>query len=156
MSESILYPIKKILLPTDCSKYSINAAKYTVEIAKKHNSKVTLLHALDVQLDVHPIDLGSNLLTARIAIENEKEIKERSMKIMEKTKKVFDKTAVPIEMKYVCCGNPRESIVEIASKENFDLIVMGHKGITGIKHVMLGSVAEGVCQTAPCSVLIVR
>ena len=96
------------------------------------------------------------MLTAKLAIENEKEIKERSMKIMEKSKKVFDETSVPVEIKYVCCGTPSESIVEIARKENIDLIIMGHKGLTGIRHVMLGSVAEGVCRTAPCPVLNIR
>ncbi len=47
-------------------------------------------------------------------------------------------------------------IVETAKMENFDLIVLGHKGMGGLKHLMLGSVAEGVCGAAPCLVLMVR
>jgi len=43
--QHLFYPIKKILLPTDGSEHSIKAAKYAAEIATKHGSKVTLLHA---------------------------------------------------------------------------------------------------------------
>jgi nucleotide-binding universal stress UspA family protein len=47
-------------------------------------------------------------------------------------------------------------LVEFARTGNFDLIVMGTHGRTGIRHVLMGSVAERVLRTAPCPVLTVK
>jgi nucleotide-binding universal stress UspA family protein len=48
------------------------------------------------------------------------------------------------------------AVVDQAEKLSADLIVMGTRGNTGLKHVVLGSVAERVVRTAPCSVLTVK
>ena len=74
--DDALYALGNILLPTDGSKYSIKAAKYTAEIAKKHGSKVTLLHVLELNLPTadHPIEFD-DLESVWIAIEDENEIK---------------------------------------------------------------------------------
>jgi nucleotide-binding universal stress UspA family protein len=53
-------------------------------------------------------------------------------------------------------GHPAERIVQVASDRGYDLIVMGSRGISGIKEVLLGSVSHHVCQHAKCSVLIAR
>jgi nucleotide-binding universal stress UspA family protein len=47
-------------------------------------------------------------------------------------------------------------IVDYARREGFDLIVMGTHGRTGLKHVVMGSVAERVLRAAPCPVLVVK
>jgi universal stress protein A len=56
----------------------------------------------------------------------------------------------------VCVGNPARAIVQTARDLPADLIVIATHGRTGLKHVLLGSVAEHVVQRAPCPVLIVR
>jgi len=53
-------------------------------------------------------------------------------------------------------GAPTEEILRCAKAENFDVIVMGTHGRTGLKHLLLGSVAERVIRGAPCPVLVVR
>jgi len=53
-------------------------------------------------------------------------------------------------------GIPAEEIVEVANKDSVDLIVMGTHGWTGIRHMLLGSVAEKVLRMATCPVLVVR
>jgi nucleotide-binding universal stress UspA family protein len=53
-------------------------------------------------------------------------------------------------------GDPREVLVDIASTEKTDLLVVGSRGRTGIARLLLGSVASHVASNAPCSVLIVR
>ncbi len=158
MSEKIhFYPINKILLPIDGSKFSIKAARYTAKVAKKHNSKVTLLHVMQLHFTDadKPIEID-DLESAVIEIEHETEIKERAKNIMEKTEKLLIEDNIPFETQYFLFGNIPEIIVKTAKEENFDLIIMGHKGLTGIKHAMLGSVAERVCHIAPCPVLIIR
>ena len=51
---------------------------------------------------------------------------------------------------------PAEAIARCAEKVGADLIVMGTRGLTGLKHVLLGSVAERTLRTAPCPVLTVK
>ena len=53
-------------------------------------------------------------------------------------------------------GHPVETIVLAAQKMKASLIVIGTHGRTGVKHMLLGSVAERVARQAPCPVLIVR
>jgi len=156
-TEFIFYPIKKILLPTDGSEYSLKASKYAAEIAKNHGSKVTILHVMELKLPAakHPISFH-DLDSAIIAVEDEAPIKERAKKVMEKSEEILKSANVPIETEYISFGKVDRIIVETAEKEKFDLIVMGHKGLGGIKEVMLGSVTEGVSRNAPCPVLIVR
>jgi nucleotide-binding universal stress UspA family protein len=61
-----------------------------------------------------------------------------------------------VETEFFLSGNVAEIIVETAGEEGFDLIVMGSRGLGGLQHLMLGSVAEAVTRRAPCPVLIVR
>ena len=160
MSDEIaFYPIKKILLPTDGSEFSIKAAKYAAKVAKKHNSKVTILHVMDVHIprapSHEPIRLD-DLESVTIEIEHETDIKERAINTINKTNKILIKENISFDTEYFLFGNIPEIIVSTAKKESFDLIIMGHKGLSGLTHAMLGSVAERVCHIAPCPVLIIR
>jgi nucleotide-binding universal stress UspA family protein len=53
-------------------------------------------------------------------------------------------------------GQPAEVIIDVANQEQADLIVIGSRGLTGIKRYLLGSVSTKVSEHAPCSVMIVR
>jgi len=153
------YPIKKILLPIDGSKYSKVATRYAAKVAKKNNSKITILHVMDVHFprppSREPIGLD-DLESVIIEIEHSTEIKNRAINIVNEIKKILTSMNIPCDTEYYLFGNIPEIIVNTAKEENFDLIIMGHKGLTGLKHAMLGSVAERVCHLAPCPVLIIR
>jgi nucleotide-binding universal stress UspA family protein len=144
MSEEInFYPIEKILLPTDGSEFCIKAARYAAKVANKHNSKVTILHVIDLHSPntLEPIKIH-DLNSVIIQIENETILKDRTQKIINKTKKILIKENIQFEIIYILFGNIPENIVKIAEEDNFDLIIMGHKGLSGIKRAVLGSVAE--------------
>ena len=53
-------------------------------------------------------------------------------------------------------GHPAEVIIEVANQVHADLIVVGSRGLTGIKRYLLGSVSSKVSEHAPCNVMIVR
>lgn len=53
-------------------------------------------------------------------------------------------------------GHPAQTIVEVAKEGNFDLIMVGHSGVSGVWAAFLGTTAEKVSRHASCSVLIVR
>ena len=56
----------------------------------------------------------------------------------------------------VLAGDPRQSLLEVATRERADLIVVGSHGRSGIAKMMLGSVSSHVVTHAPCSVLVVK
>ena len=53
-------------------------------------------------------------------------------------------------------GHPAEEILKTAKKGDFDLIVMGARGISRIRGILIGSVSDGVTRHAPCPVLVVK
>jgi len=53
-------------------------------------------------------------------------------------------------------GEPWKEITNLAKRWNIDLILLGSRGLTGLKHALLGSTAERVVRHAPCPVLVVR
>jgi nucleotide-binding universal stress UspA family protein len=63
--------------------------------------------------------------------------------------------AVPVQV-HIAVGKPAEEIVRVAQEEGVDLVVMGTHGRTGVRHLLLGSVAEDVTRHAPCPVFTVR
>lgn len=135
--------INKILLPTDGSVYSLKAAEYAARLARALRTEVSILHVSEY----HP------RVKARELVEEERKMGED---ILSKTKHVFDKASVSVEVMKLEFGHPAEIICTIAERGGFDLIVMGEKGAHEIGRFMLGSVADRVAHHAPCPVLIVR
>lgn len=56
----------------------------------------------------------------------------------------------------IVTGDPAEEIVRLAQIHNADLIVLGSRGLTGMKRILLGSVSSQIVEDAPCSVLVVK
>ncbi len=155
MSESDL--IDSVLVPTDGSRPSLKAARYAAKLAKLVGARVKVIHVMQVEVPgaVRPVELeGLNSVT--IQVDDEERIKRRAMDVMDRTKKCFADEGVQVETEFFLFGDVAEIIVGTAKDEGFDLIVMGNRGLGGLQHLMLGSVAEAVSRRAPCPVLIVR
>jgi len=65
------------------------------------------------------------------------------------------RAGVPLESRVVE-GTPFSEICKVARAEGANLIVMGTRGLTGLKHVLIGSTAEKVVRKAPCPVLVLK
>ena len=141
-------PYKKILIPTDNSKVSIEAAKQGLEIAKLMNSKVYVIYVVDIMPFVGLPTEGFWESMKEIL---EEEGKEAFNKI-ESIAKEFDISIVSEILE----GNPAKEIVEYANKKNMNLIAMGTSGKSGIDKLLLGSVAEKVSKRAQCPILLVK
>jgi nucleotide-binding universal stress UspA family protein len=146
---------KKILVPIDGSKTSYTIIKYALDLAKKYSAKITI---------VTVVDLPSNSLLAQGAAFTPETTKDYQQKL-EKTHNKILSTAIKnakkinpkIELtKKLLEGRPADEIVELAKEEKFDLIVIGSRGLGGIKEFFLGSVSDRVADAAPCPVLIVK
>jgi len=157
MSEAGFDLITRLLVPTDGSRPSVKAARYAARLAKMVDAKVKIVHVMQVYVpgSKKPVELD-DLESVIIQVDDGEAIKKRAMDVMEKTRRCFVELGVPVETEFFSFGNVAEIIVETAEEEGFDLIVMGNRGLGGLQHLMLGSVAEAVSRRAPCPVLIVR
>jgi len=139
---------KKILVPVDGSESSKKAFKYAAEIASKYNAKLTALYVVAKRVYAHIHELGVLAMLSN-------ELKKEGEKVLEEIQEFAKNLGLKIETKLVH-GFPAEEILHIAEEENYDLIVIGGKGLSGVRAFFLGSVADKVTHHAKCSVLIVK
>lgn len=138
------------LLPTDFSSYADQALAYAIALGGKLQARLTLLHVLHaVPLWIEG-DMGRALPDVYLR-ELEAEVHQS---LVTRQQRVRD-AGLQAEIVQVH-GIPFQTIVDIARDRRVDLIVMGTHGRTGLKHVLLGSVAEKVVRLAHCPVLIAR
>jgi nucleotide-binding universal stress UspA family protein len=142
----------KVLLAIDDSEYSAEAIK---EVAKRPWPPNSTVRVLSVVEPVTPpaselwYDAGGNLERVQ------QQMTKRATNVTQKTSQSLKGTGLKIETA-VREGDARSAIVDEARKWSADLIVLGSHGYTGIKRLLLGSVASSVVSHAPCSVEIMR
>lgn len=140
--------IKKILVPTDGSDYSLHAAEYGISLAKQHNAEITVVYVLDEVV----IDRFTHV-TEREDIE--KELKEDGLRYVNFVLGLAEKSGVKANS-LIVKGRPFEQIVHLANGLNMDLIIMGTYGRRGADRILIGSVAERVIEYAHCPVLVIK
>jgi nucleotide-binding universal stress UspA family protein len=148
--------MKHILVTTDFSEASESAFGYAKEqfkLAGKENNKITLLKVIDV---VPPASINFEY---GLALPDKKGMLERVYKhASEQMQEIAEKqfADLPVETAVV---KPKKAvyqeIIKFAETNNVSLIVMSTHGRTGVKHFLLGSVAERVIRRSPCPVMIV-
>jgi nucleotide-binding universal stress UspA family protein len=142
----------KILLAVDESRYSTSAVK---EVAKRPWPRGTTVRVLTVTEPFPPIAIEPWYGGRESLVRMDKEVKKRAQDLTGRTAENLKKKGIKAQA-VVLEGDPRYRIVDEAEKWKADLIVMGSHGYTGIKRLLLGSVAASVVSHAPCSVEIVR
>ncbi len=151
-SEKPQSPKKKnvILSPVDFSNHSNAALSVAREVADMYGAKLELLHVVE-----NKIFSSYNIFEEKAIVRLQQDIVDQSRK---KIKLVFDKSSGPgvrVEIKVVT-GHVVSEILEYARSNRVDLIVIATHGATGLKHFLLGGVAEKVIRRAPCPVLTIR
>ena len=141
--------LKHILVPVDFSPHSEVALRYATEFAIQFDADLYLLHVVQYPLTVGPEEWNVPL------DEFEANLQESARQHLEAvdTAPLSDDARIRREVRI---GSPSVEIVRAAREYEIDLIVVGTHGRTGLKHVLLGSVAENVVRQAPCPVLTVR
>ncbi|NLA87966.1 MAG: universal stress protein [Clostridiales bacterium] len=148
--------MKKILVPVDGSAESKKAASQAVLLAEKFGSEVTLITVVEIENDMVITEFG-------IAVSSEYAgVRDALIKIkVDSSNKMLDalieslETDIPVH-RIVKVGSAHPDISGEAAKGEYDLIVMGHRGLNPVKRFFMGSVAKRVIEDAPCSVLIVK
>lgn len=141
--------MKKILVPTDFSKTAGNAFTFALEIARRTGAAVHVAHFS------RPFDgIDNNIYNALLADEY---FEQKKRGLHEWTQKYLKNSAFEI-VKVTSgfeFGMAATSIAEMAETGHFDLIVMGTTGASGLRGLLLGSIASGVISAARVPILVV-
>ena len=143
--------IRRILVPVDFSEYSARALDDAIGLAKKLKAEVHLLHCYQI----YPAGAVGFPYNVAIPDTYEREIREGASAHLARWLEKATAQGVRAEQ-HLAVDRPSHGIVALAEKLPADLIVIGTYGLTGLKHVLLGSVAERVLRHAPCPVLTVK
>jgi universal stress protein A len=144
-----MQPIRKILVAVDFSTHSDQALDTAIELAKSFGAELDVIHAFDLPIPLMtPYEVAvpdSYLNEARNAA---------AQKLAAAAQRVAD---AGVRGKSHLREVPAPPAIADAAQEiGADLIVLGTRGHTGLKHIVLGSVAERTLRIAPCSVLTVK
>lgn len=145
---------QKILVPTDLSNCSTRALSEAHTFARQFSASLDLLYVWTMPRLITPEALISGLGI------NEQPLQDWLGNSARELLAQFEHNAraAGIEVARSFCepGDPATTIIERATQGNYDLLVLGTHGRTGLAHAVLGSVAEKVVRRAPCPVLTVR
>lgn len=144
--------ISTILVPSDFSEDAGSALEMAKELASRLGSRLVILHAYRVDLPMATPDLGGGFILPDRFYEDLRVNATRQVEALAAATKKAGIAAEGIAVE----DRAATAIVETAKRLPADLIVMGTRGLTGLAHVLLGSVADRVIREAPCPVLTVR
>src|SRR5919112_173416 len=131
-----LNQFKKILVTIDGSRQSMKAVDYAINIAQKYDSELIALHVLYSQIGfAFYSETATGLVTPNSINE-----------LIEQAKKEAVITAISVV----------EAIISYSEKENIDLIVIGSRGRSAFRKLILGSAASGVMTFAHCPVMVIK
>jgi nucleotide-binding universal stress UspA family protein len=152
---------KKILVPIDKAGYKGKVIIHGIKLAKALGSEITVIHVID---DASFVNRGTdgddfsherNKETYQEAYEDA--IKKQAEKILGEARLIGEKEGIRVDTEVVNdVQSVAEAIIEYAKKKNFDLILLGTKGLSGLEKFLLSSIASQIISHAHCPVLAVR
>jgi universal stress protein A len=135
--------IHHILTPTDFSAHAKQAVTSAFELGQTFGATLSLLHVIEVPAYAIEVSLPLEEL--------ERDARHELALLLPEAEAAHVDVTRLVEL-----GVPYQRILETATAEQVDLIVMATHGRTGLGHLVLGSVAERVLRLAPCPVLTIR
>lgn len=143
-------PFRKALIPIDGSRYSMQAAKYGIKLAKAYGMEILALYVID-ETSVESLAR----LSGKASLEIRSDLRRDGENCLHDLAELASQEGVKLET-LIQEGTPHQVIVDVAQKEGVDLIVIGKVGQRGPRRILIGSVTERVIEATPCPVLVVR
>ena len=142
--------ITNILVPFDGSAYSVKAFNAALDIAKKHDAKISVLTCLEKE------NLGAWYVDKRVNKKIIKDAKKFAIGFLSKLEKTAKGSGVLLSVHVLETKSISKQIVDFANSKKIDLIVIGSHGQSGFNRFLLGSVSNAVSLSAKCPVLIIK
>ena len=130
----------KYLVPIDFSPHSEAAVEFASAFAKDSNAELLIVHVVDPDVEQLEGTTPESAMDGLVAALHDVQPLDDSIPFAHR----------------LLHGVPAEAIISLATEESVELIVMGTHGRTGLKRVVMGSVAEAVVRRAPCPVMTVK
>jgi len=146
---------KTILVPVDGSHSCLHAQMFAASLAKKFNSKVTVVHVASHEF-MHPELKAQYQLPHSILHKIDDAYLQAGKKILRNAEELFREAGVSVDAKLVTHEDPAEFILELTKDTTCNLVVIGNRAETQSERHSLGSVTEKVARHAECPVLIVK
>jgi nucleotide-binding universal stress UspA family protein len=154
--------IKKILYATDLSKNSTYAFFYVVDMAKRHNARIVILHSIEAIHHIYSEGMsfyGEKMLEKAKKQERKMDLEELKNGLQEFCKRTETQIGAPcvelVSKILVPLGHPVEEILKTADEEGCDVIVLGTHGKGFLRQTFLGSVAGSVLERTRKPVFII-
>lgn len=140
----------KVLLATDGSEEAVLAARTAVDLVEKTGSELHVVFALRAreafEYDAMGFDIG----------EPHEEVREMGKRMLDEYVRQVEDAGGAVVEAHFRMGRPDERIVAVAEEIGAGLIVMGSRGLGGVRRALMGSVSDSVVRHAHCPVMIVR
>ena len=148
---AITFPTK-ILVATDGSEEATLAARTAADIAAKTESEVHLVHVRGIPVYIDP---GSEV--PRVAPgAAEESLRREAQGVLDTQAEQLEAADGKVTQTHIRLGRPVEEIIILADEIDAELVVMGSRGLGGVRRLLLGSVSDGVVRHAHCPVMVVR
>jgi nucleotide-binding universal stress UspA family protein len=154
----------KILLATDGSKQATLAAKTALDIADKTNSELHVVHVTaplrhtgyyEGLYESPSTEEGIEEMVVNLQLEQE-ELERRAQRLLDEQVEKIKAVGGSVVQSHLRIGRPDEEVVALAEEIGAGMIVMGSRGVSGIRRALMGSVSDSVVRHAHCPVLVVR
>lgn len=143
--------MKNILVPCDFSEQSVNAFRFALDVARQSKGKVHLVHVIELPV-VHDSVFMPVLSFEEVFI---KELKEKAEKEFSKLTGKYGDDTVKVTH-HVLFGSTFRMLADYINTEHIDLVIMGTKGATGAREILVGSNTEKVVRRSPVPVIAVK
>jgi nucleotide-binding universal stress UspA family protein len=145
-----LEAVENILVPIDFSGHARTALRHALEIAETYGAGLQLLHVVEDNL--HPY---YHMAGTKSILDLQPDIKEKSMAAIKDIAAEMDGREIRIDP-HVTVGHPAQEIIRFAEEHLSDVIVIATHGLSGLEHLLMGSVTEKVVRMARCPVCTVK
>jgi len=136
----------KILVCTDGSEIAQKAVEYAADFAKNYRAALTVMYVIDHETSMK-----------KPVYDKYGDKTHKAKEILKEAEKTIAQAGADIEVtERIAVGPVSREIVRIAKDEGFESIVVGTRGLGGLRRMLLGSVAEDIIHHAHCPVVVVR
>jgi nucleotide-binding universal stress UspA family protein len=138
---------------TDGSTTASEAVRHASELARAMGATLHVVHAFQAVSALATLgpDAGAAAASAGLA----EAVETQARQILERAGAAARAEGVTVET-HLCAGDPASALIDTADRLSADLIVIGNKGMSGVRRFVLGSVPNKISHHCPCSLLIVN